>query len=253
MKKIIIPAICLILLTSCQQNTPKTNQEATNQTANAAQNDATKPPAASPYDTMLVATRLTAQNKTFIFTAAESFDRCDAVSVKRRDKKPMKISKEFQSFLDCIAYSSQIIDDRYMVFFNDKNVLLQDMETNTTRPLFTAQSYDDANLVCVGWSPDKTRVAFVSTVNDPDTQKKLGYPTHTRLIVLQMNADKTAVIDKTKYDIAIQFFVTEGDFISREDCFWVNNTTIGYRNFVSTDFEEANNAPKKYTNLDISK
>ncbi len=249
MKKMIIPAICFALLTSCQQNTPKTTAETTATTNVEAVTEIPK----SAYDTMMIADRLTAQNKTFVFKAAESFDRCDAVSVKRKDGKPMKISKEFKSFLDCIAYSSQIIDDRFMVFFNEQNVMLQDLETNTARQLFLAQSYEDANLVCVGWSPDKTHVAFISTAYTPEAQKKMSYPVRTRLIVLEMNADKTAVINKTKHDIAIQYFATEGDFVSREDCFWANNTTISYRNFVSDDFEIANNSPKKYTNLDISK
>ena len=247
MKKIIIPALCLAFFAACQQSTPKTAE----QTADAV-STATDASVAT-FDTMPVAARLTAQNKNFVFTAGESFDRCDAVTIKRRDGKPMKISKEFKAYMECIHYTAQIADDRYMVFFDKQNVSLYDLESGTSQVLFVAQSFDESNLACLGWSPDKTRVAFVSTAYTPEAQQKLKYATCTRVIVLLMNADKTAVATKTKYDVPIQYFASEGDYVSKSDCFWADNNTLRYRNFVSDDYETVEKTPKKFVNLDITK
>ncbi|MEY4926906.1 MAG: hypothetical protein RI894_1342 [Bacteroidota bacterium] len=204
------------------------------------------------FDTMRVSARLSEESKQFSFKSAESFDRCDAVSVTRRDGKPLTLSAEFKKYLDCIDYNAQLVNDRYMVYSNDKKVSLYDLAKNVSLDLFTPQSYDDANLTNLGWSPDKTRVAFVSTTYTDEAQKKLGYTARTRLIILELNADKTAVAHKTKFDIPIQFIPSEGNYVSNDNCFWANSTTIRYRIFVSEDFEILEKSAKKYTNLAIT-
>ncbi len=251
MKKIIIPIFCLAIA-ACQSSTSPTNNSET-----AGKNAATNEPLLTEYptskfDTMPTAARLNAESKTFSFKPSESFDRCDALSITRRDGKSLNLSAEFKKYLDCIDYNLQIANDRYIAYSVENKIALYDLEKNTSLALFTPQSYSDANLTNLGWSPDKNRIAFVSTAYNQENQKKLNYATHTRLIILELNADKTAVVRKTKFDIPIQFIETEGNYISNNDCFWANNTTIRYRDFVSQDYEIMEKSPKKYTNQDIT-
>ena len=245
MKKIIIPALCLAFFAGCQSNAPKNGSQADEPLVTEYK--------ASPLDTVTVEKRLNAQTKNFVFKAKESFDRCDAVTVERRDGKPMKLTPEFKQDLDCVHYTAEIVDDRFLAFMSEKQVLLYDLEKNTQQLLFVPQPFSDANLSCLGWSPDKSRVAFVSTAYEPEAQKRLGYPTRTRIIVLQFNADKSAIALKTKYDVGVQFMATEGDYVARENCFWANNSTLRYRKFVSEDYETVEKAKKEYENLDITK
>ena len=235
------------LLTSCKNNS-KPAGEAADATIKADEVLADFKP--SPFDTLPVEARLNATNKTFVFKAEESFDRCDAVSIKRRDGKPMKISPTLKNFLSCIDYYATIVNERYLMVRGEKKVVLLDLETGTESFLFAPDSYEDANLSFAGWSPDKNRMAFVSTPFTPEAQTKMKYPTRTRLIVLQLNPDKTAVMSKKNYDIPIQYVANEGDFVPQQYCFWATNTTIRYREFVSDDYEIAEKT-KKLVNLTI--
>lgn len=236
------------LFTSCK-NSSNRAAEAADATAKADETLAEFKP--SPFDTMPVEARLNATNKTFVFKAEESFDRCDAVSIKRRDGKPMKISPTLKNFLSCIDYHATIVNERYLMIRGDKKVVLLDLESGIESLLFVPDAYDDANLSFVGWSPDKNRLAFVSTAFTPEAQTKMKYPTRTRLVVLELNPEKNAVMGKKNYDIAIQYVANEGDFIPQQYCFWANNTTLRYREFVSDDYELAEKT-KKLVNLTLS-
>jgi hypothetical protein len=211
-------SICL-LFAACTPNTPKTTPTETTVTiVKDGENE----------DTMTIAARCNRHTQQYVFADKESFDRCSAVSIARKDGKPLaKMPKELLAELDCIGTAFQFFNDRYMTYMNGQNVMLYDMNTNKSLLLFTAFAGTQSN--CMGVSPDGTKLLFVNVFENDDERKKSDYTTPTRIMVVGFDAAKCVVTTKQKFDRPVNWVPNEGNMIERKDCIFADDKTVRYR------------------------
>ncbi len=180
-------------------------------------------------DTLNEAQRCMLHTQKYTFTEKESFDRCFAMTVTRKNGTPIVFPKEVQAELDCVGSAFRFFGDRYIVYSAGENVNIFDLETDKKLLLFT--NFKDIQTNATAISPDGTKLLFVNVLYNKEARAKSDYKEDTRILIVNFDAAKFAVAGKQKFDRKVDWVNSEGSMVNSKDCVFVDNNTIKYREF----------------------
>jgi WD40 repeat protein len=243
MQKIILPLALLGLFGCDQTKAPSAESHQTDSSTAVAQQTVDTADTYVP-----LATQLTKASKKYTFKEKEVFDRCTSIEMfDRASGKKVDLAKGVIAELDCIGASFEFFDDRYIVYTEDKNVKVYDVDTKQSALLFSNFEGIQTNLTDI--SSDGTKLLFVNVFYDETMRKKTDYTQNTRIVLVDFDKKNMKVVSKKKFDRLVMWFNAEGNMVSKEDCQFVNDHAFKYRDYDADADGLPNQDAKKMTEV----